>query len=159
MKLASPLLCFLLGGGMLLAGCSMAPKLGGVTVSIAGIRPAGAAAGHDRAILTLRFTSENVNAIAFSASTHKLYLNGSYVGKAESDQPIGLQPLVSVTQDVTVIFENPAVVRQAMATHDRPPASYRLESVLRFFDNEEKFQFKSQSDGSLSLQALEGTIR
>jgi LEA14-like dessication related protein len=159
MKLVPTLLCLVLGCCALLPGCSTPPKLSGMTVTLMGIRPASSVAGDAHAIMTLRVSSENVNAIALSGSSHKFYLNGSYVGKAESDVPIGLPPLGSVTQDLRLNIENPAVVRQAVAAHDQPPASYRLESVLRVTDNEELLQVKSKFDGSISLRALEAVIR
>ena len=158
MKLVPTLLCTVLGCCMLFAGCGTAPKLSGITVTLMGIRPAGAVEGGLSAILTIRVTSENVAPIAFSGTSLKLYLNGSYVGKAEGTLPIGMPPLGSVTRDVVLKIENPAVVRQAMATHDQPPANYRLETVLRVTDNEELLQLKLKFDGSISLRALEGTI-
>jgi LEA14-like dessication related protein len=158
MKLAPTLLCAVLGCCALVTGCTTAPKLSGITVTVLGLRPASAAEGANSAIMTIRVSSENVAPIAFSGASLKLYLNGSYVGKAESNLPIGMPPLGIVTRDVVLKIESPGVVRQAMATHDQPPANYRLESVLRATDNEELLQLKLKFDGSISLRALEGTL-
>jgi hypothetical protein len=159
MKLAPTLFCALLGCCAFLAGCNSGPRLSGVTATLAGIRPADAKALDAGAILTLRYVSENVNALGFSGSTHKFYLNGSYVGKATSNEPVGLPPLGAVTQEVTVIFEKPEVVRQAVAAHGQPPAQYRLESVMRFTDGEEHLELKSNFEGIVNLRGLEPAAR
>jgi len=133
-------------------GCSGGGKPGGVTETIVDFRPTEASLAEGRAVMKLRFTNENVSPLGFSSSTHKLYLNGSYVGKAVGDQPFGIPPLNSVTQDETVHLENVALVRQLMASRDTQTAAYRLESVLFQTIYEDKYQIKIQANGSVDLR-------
>lgn len=138
---------------LLLAGCSGGFRPGGVTVAIVDFKPTEASLLESSGILTLRYTNENVAPLGFSGSKHKLYLNGSYVGTAVSDQPFGVPPLNSVTQDVTVRFENLALIKQLMALGDSATASYRIESVLYQTVDEDKYDLKVLGQGSIDLRA------
>ena len=153
MKLVPLLFVSLLGLCVLLTGCGGVPKVGGFTVSVAGFRAIEAASPVNRAVITLRFTSENLVALAFSGSSHKLYLNGSYVGQVKDETPLGLPPLGTATHDVTFTLENPGVVRQGLSLSDQ--ASYRLESVLYYDDLGEKHQVKTNYEGIVALHGLE----
>ena len=159
MKLAPTLLVSLLGACAFLSGCATPDKVSGITVSLAGFRPADAALRETRPIMTLRFTSEDVSAVAISGSSHKIYLNGKYAGKATVDTPLGLTALGTAIQEVPIDLENPALVKQAMAVPGQPLARYRVESVLHIADSEEKFQIKTSFEGSISLRGLEAAAR
>lgn len=138
---------------LLLTGCGGSFRPGGVTVAIADFKPTEASLLESSGILTLRFTNENIAPLGFSGSKHKLYLNGSYVGTAVSDRPFGIPPLNSVTQDVTVHFENLALIKQLMAMGNSTTASYRIESVLYQTVDEDKYDLKVLGQGSIDLRA------
>jgi LEA14-like dessication related protein len=157
MKLVPLLLFSLLGAGAFLPGCTSPAKVSGITVSVDGFRLVAAAPVQTRVIMILRFTSEDVNAVAFSSSSYKLYLNGHYIGKAANDTPIGLPAMGSGTMEVTVVFDKPDLVKQI--AHEQPKAKYRLESVLRAIDSEENFEIKTISDGSVDVRELAGAAR
>lgn len=133
------------------AGCSSVPRLGGMTVQLVDLRPAEVTPLETKAIMTLRFTNENVIALGFSGSTHRLFINGKYVGKAVSDQPLGLAPLTTTTQDVTIYLENGALLRQiAQIAHDGA-VKYRLESSLAQTIGESRNRINTSSEGSVEL--------
>ena len=92
--------------------------------------------------------------IGLSGSSHKIYLNGSYVGKALSKDPVGLAALTRTTQDVTVRFENLALMRQFVAMRERQTAAYKIESVLYVTSGEEELNIKTSNSGSVDLRAL-----
>ena len=139
---------------LLLAGCGSGFKLTGVTVSLVDIKPAASTVFESSAVVTLRYANDNVIPIGLSGSSHKIYLNGSYVGKALSQQPVGLAALATTTQDVTVRFENLALMRPLLALRERQTASYKIDSVLYVTSGEEKLNIKTSSSGSLDLRAL-----
>ncbi len=149
--------CLLVLVSLVLAGCS-GVKLGGVTATVIDFRPTEASLLESTGTLTIRYTNENISPLGFSGSSHKLYLNGRYVGKAVSDQPFGVPPLNTVTQDVTIHLENLALVRQLLAVRDSQTAAYRLESVLFQTIYEEKFEIKTRSEGSLDLRSVTGAV-
>ena len=144
---------------LVLAGCSGAALRGGLSVSLVDFRPTEAALLESRGTLTLRFTNETIAPLGYSGSTHKLYLNDRYVGKAVSDRPFGVPPLNTVTQDVTVQLENLALVRQLLSVRDSQSVSYRLESVVFQTVYEDDFQIKLRSEGSLDLSPLAGEVK
>jgi LEA14-like dessication related protein len=140
--------------GIFLAGCQTTSKVGEITVTIVDIKPAGSSLFESRAIATLRFINENLVPAAFSESTHKLYLNGTYVGKAVSNQAIGLAPTSTTTQEVAVFFENLQLIKQLSNLGQNSVVSYRLNSVLFYQQGDEKEQLKAESNGSIDLAPL-----
>ena len=144
---------------LVLAGCSGPGLRGGTSISLVDFRPTEASLLESRGTLTLRYTNETIAPLGYSGSSHKLYLNGSYVGKAVSDRPFGIPALNSVTQDVTVQFENLALVRQLISVRDAQSVAYRLESVLFQTVYEDNYQIKIRSEGSLDLRSLAGAAK
>ncbi len=136
------------------AGCGGGYKPTGMTATIVDFRPTEARMLESSGVLTLRFTNETISPLGFSGSSHKLYLNGSYVGKAVNNQPFGVPPLSSITHDVTVNFENLALIRQLAEMGQSQTAAYRLDSVLFQTVYEDKYELKTQSQGSLDLRKL-----
>ena len=157
MKSVSLLLLSVLGTGLFLAGCASVPKATGVSVTIVSFRPVDESSAATKAVMTLRFSSENMNALAFTGSSHKLYLADYYVGKAQINAPIGVPAQGTITQDVVLDLEKPEIVRQILSVADE--AKYRLETVLFFTDNEDKLQIKSKSEGKIPLHGLEAAAR
>jgi len=157
----SRLITFLLVAcGLVLAGCqSAASKLGEIGVTLVDIKPEGATVFESRAVLTLRFVNENLVPFGISGTSHKVYLNGTYVGKAVNNEPIGLQPLTTTTRDVTVLLENTALLKELMGLGRSSTVSYRLENVIFTLDGEDKVQLKSETKGSLDLQSLSNRIQ
>ena len=159
MKLTSSLVLLLLSASVVLSGCRTPPKVGEVLVNVTGFRPAASSQPKNQAVMSLTVTNESVEAIALSGSTHNLYLNGTYVGKAVSDAAIGLPAVGSQTCEVTVVIENPAVVRQALAGPDQPLARYRVESVIQFDEGEERFTLKATGEGRVDVRGLAAAVR
>src|ERR1041384_4320791 len=118
MTMLRPGLVLLALASLLFAGCASYAFKGGIGVSLVDFHPTDASLLESRGTLTVRYTNETISPLGYSGSTHKLYLNGSYVGKAVSNTPFGIPPLNSVTQDVPVQFENLALVRQLLAVRD-----------------------------------------
>lgn len=139
---------------IVLAGCSSAALREGLSVSLVDFRPTEASLLESRGTLTLRFTNETIAPLGYSGSSHKLYLNGKYVGKAVSDKPFGVPPLNTVTQDISVQFENLALVRQLIAARDSQSVSYMLESVVFQTVYEDDFKIKLKAQGSLDFRGL-----
>jgi len=159
MKL-SRLLPWLCASVLLFTGCqNIQSKLGEITVTVVDLKPAGGTLLESQAVLTLRFVNENIMPFGFTGTTHKLYLNGTYVGKAVNNQSFGLPPLSTTTRDVTLMLENLALVQQVLAMRGKTTISYRLDSVIitREGDNDLKMPVKTQ--GTLDLQALGAAVQ
>lgn len=141
---------------LLLSGCATDLHLSGISVTATDFRPTSASLLETQAALTLRYTNENVVPIAFLGSTHKLYLNGSYVGKAVSKEAVGVPSLNTATQTVTVFLENLAMIQkvQSLARQQSSVLSYRLETVLFVEAGEAHDSVKVVSNGELDLAAF-----
>jgi len=143
---------------LVFAGCASTAPPSGITTAILGFHPTDASHPEAGGTLTLRFASESISPLGFTRSTHKLFLNDTYVGKAATDVPFGLAPLTSTTQDVPVRFENAALVRQLAAASDSH-ATYRLESILFQTVNDDNYELKTHSEGSLDLRGTAGAAK
>jgi LEA14-like dessication related protein len=142
---------------LFLGGCASAGKIGGVSVTVAGIQSAQPSLFETQAVVTLRYLNENVVPIGLSGSRHKLYLNGTLVGQAVSNKAVGLPQLAAATETVTVIFNNASVIGLLRGLAKQPQAAYRLDSVLYLTAGEEKLEIKSRGEGSLDLSGLQLT--
>jgi len=138
----------LLSLGLFLAGCATGAKPGGITVTAVSLQ---VSPTDLRVPLMLHFANENVVPLGYSSSVHKLYLNGSFVGKAVNDQPIGLPPMNAANREVYLQLDNAALARQLAAGGSRP-VHYRIETVLHQTVDEDKLQIKTASEGSLELR-------
>lgn len=143
-------------GVLLFGGCSTNLHLSGISITATDFRPTNATLLETQAALTLRYTNENVVPIAFSGSTHKLYLNDTYVGKSVSKEAVGLPSLNTATQTVTVFLENLAMIQkvQSLAQSQTSTFGYRLESVLFVEAGEAHDTVKIVSTGQLDLSAF-----
>lgn len=159
MKFASPLLVVFALVSLLLAGCSSHGPIGGMTVTLVDIRPINASLLESEAVATVRLTNENIAPLGFSGTQLKLYLNGSYVGTGVSNKPFGVPPLNSVTQEVTVHFENLSLVKQLVAISNTQTVAYRLDTALFQTIDEEKNTIKTSFEGSLDLRSLAGAAK
>lgn len=158
MKPFRPYLVLLALVSLVLAGCG-GTRPTGISVSLVNFRPTDSTLLESRGVLTVRYTNENISPLGYSGSTHKVFLNGTYVGKAVSDQPFGVPPLNTVTQDIPIQFENLALVQQLLTMRDRTTVAYRLESVLFQTVYEDKYQVKLKAEGALDLSAIATAVK
>jgi LEA14-like dessication related protein len=147
---------FALGFALLLAGCQTRSSIGEISVTVVDFQPTGSSLLESRAIMTLRFINENLAPVAFSGSTHKLYLNGTYVGKAVNNQAVGIPSASTNTVDVAVFFENLALVKQLASLDRNSEVSYRLTSVLFYRRGDDEEKIKADTSGRLDLAPLLG---
>lgn len=137
-----------------LTGCGSVGKLGGVTISVVALRsPESGGAANAQVVMNLRFTNENVVPVGISRARHKLFLNGALAGEVMNEVPLGLPPLTSLSQDVTLPLSAAAAATLRELAH-RPQTSYRIESILYIDAGEEKMDIKTQNQGSVDLTGL-----
>lgn len=140
-----------------LPGCASFSRTGGVAVNVVNVLPTQASLFETSAALTLRLINETTEPLVFVGSTHRLYLNGSYVGRAVSDRPLTVPQLGTVTQTVTVYLENLALVRKLAEWQNTTLIDYRLES--RFHPEGGSFgAFRAVATGELDLRGLRDAL-
>ena len=143
--------------GLLLGGCATDLKISGVSVTVVNLRPVNATVFETEAQLTVRYINESVVPIAVSGSTHRLYLNGDYIGRAVTKEPVGLPSLNTVTQTVNLFIENLSLVQRLHSIQQSSTVSYRLDSVLLVEAGDTHDNVKLRSTGQLDLSALRAT--
>jgi LEA14-like dessication related protein len=121
----------LLGLLTLLAGCASLSPSPTVGLSVVDLRPLDSTVLETRVELVLRLTNESAQALAFAGSTHRLYVNDSYVGRAVSGEAVNVPAFGTTTPKVTVYLENLTLLRKAAEFSQAPTKlAYRLESRL-----------------------------
>jgi LEA14-like dessication related protein len=134
-----------------LTSCTNGFRLSNIRVTVTDFRPLSATLLETRAAMTIRYVNENVTSFAIAGSRHKLYLNGTYVGRAVTDEPIGLQRLNTTTQTVTVNLENLKLLQQLQTLPNSSMVTYRLESDIFVSVADDTEKVKSTSSGQLDL--------
>lgn len=139
---------------LVLGGCSNA-KPGGLSESVAAIYATDASLARKEITITMRYGNENVTALGFSKATHKVFLNGSLIGKATSPKPFGIPPVQSVAQDTVVKLDNVDRIRDLLARGTPTTVSYHLESTVEQTIYEDNFTYSLSTSGSAELHNAE----
>jgi LEA14-like dessication related protein len=139
-----------------LVGCTSHGTLGGIAVTVIAVKPATPPAPETQAVLTLQFANENVASVAMDSSTHRLFLNGTYVGKAVTASPEGFPSMAPTALKIPVNFENLTLVGQLANSAGAKAVSYRLESDMLVVFGDDKIHVKSTEQGMLDLSPLAG---
>ena len=145
---------FLVGGGLFVAGCATLARDAGVAVSLVSIRPMQSTLFETTAELTLRLTNESLRPLAFAGSTHRLYVNDTYIGRAVTNARVTVPQLGTTTQTITAHLENLALMRKAQALGTVPSVDYRIESRLLAAAEEGGGTLATTSTGKLDLSGL-----
>ena len=143
---------------MLITACATSMKLGNVLVAVTGYHATADAA---QAKITLRFTNENIFALAIAETSGKLYLNNTYVGQFKLTNPVGIPQVGVVSRDVVLVVENISYIQQLRANTETSSISYRLESTLKLEVSEDHTKIQTASSGQIeqpSFQAEPVTV-
>ena len=138
----------------MLGGCATLPEDGGVAVSLVSIRPVQTSLFETSAELTLRFTNEAARPLTLSGSTHRLYVNGTYVGRAITHEPLTVPQLGTMTQTLTAHLENLALMRKAQAMANVSTVGYRIDSRLHTAEAQGGGTLAATSSGELDLSGF-----
>ena len=141
--------------GTFLAGCATVARPGGFAVSLVQVMPRQASLFETSADLTLRLTNEGMEPVTLAGSAHRLFLNGTDIGKGVSSERVTIPGLGTATQTVTVYLQNLTLVRKAAELGNAPPViAYRLESQLHPADGGRFGSFKTSTSGEIDLGPL-----
>jgi hypothetical protein len=144
----------LIGLGILVTGCATLSPEAGVAVSLVSIRPLQASLFETSAELTLRFTNESTRALALTGSTHRLYLNGTYIGRAVTNERLAIPQLGTMTQTITAHLENLALMKKAQELGNVVAVDYRIDSRLHAADEQGGGTLSATSTGQLDLSGF-----
>lgn len=138
------------------AGCATLSPPAGVSVSVTNIVPTQASLLETSGALTLRFINEHAEPLSFAGGVHRLYLNGSYVGRAVTNERVSVPPLGTVTQTVTIYLENLTLLRKVteLSHAQAPRIAYRLDSRLHPVEGGGFRGIATSTAGELDLSGL-----
>jgi LEA14-like dessication related protein len=143
-RILGPAACL---GLVIVCGCGR-PE--GPSVSLVNVRFQNATALETTATFTLRLSNDAPEARHFTGSSHKIYVNGLYVGKGLNDQAMDVPRLGTVTQDITVHLNNLALATRIKAIVEAKRFDYRIQSV--FYGKGWLDRMRSESEGRLDLK-------
>lgn len=133
-------------------GCATLPKVGGVAVSLVSVTPQQSTLFETTALVTLRLTNEGSAPLGLAGATHRIFVNGTYVGRAVTSEPLRLPGLGTLTQTVTAHLENLTLLRKAQELGNVPSVDYRIES--RLLPSDERGEVGAVATGQLDLSGL-----
>jgi LEA14-like dessication related protein len=136
-----------IAGVALLAGCS---RNNGPTVNLVTVHFKEASALETTSEFIIRLSNDSPEARKFTGGAHKIYINGLYVGKGLSAEPIEVPRLGTVTQAVTVHLSNLALATRVKAVIEAKSFEYRLQST--FFGDSIFSRMHSETTGRLDLK-------
>jgi hypothetical protein len=144
----------LVGSVIWLPGCSTFPDDAAVAVSLVSIRPLHTSLFETSAELTLRFTNESLRPLILAGSTHRLYLNGTYVGRAITNERLAVPQLGTMTQTVPAHLENLALMKKAQELGKVSTVDYRIDSRLHAADEQGGGTRVATATGQLDFSGL-----
>lgn len=133
------------------AGCASFVAADQLQVSVVDLRPAASTVWETQVELAVRVTNEGDRPVAISGSAHKLWLNGTAVGRGVANEPVTVPALGTAVVRVTVHLENLALIRKATELRDAPQVSYRLDSR---FARDGGWSMNARTEGALDLRPL-----
>ena len=142
---------------VLCAGCATLSRDAHVNVSLVDLIPKQASVFETTAALTVRVINESPEPLALKGATHRLYLNGSYVGRAVSNEPLVVPRLGTATQTVTIYLENLALFRQAAELGKAARIRYELDSQLHLGESRWS-NLRTRSSGEIDLSGLQQNL-
>ena len=144
---AMKLLFGLLAGALMCCGCSRGSA---PTVSLVTVHFKEATLLETTAVFTLRLDNDAPAPLEITGASHKLYLNGLFIGKGLSDATVTVPRLSSVTNDVTVHLSNLAMATRAKTVIESKRMDYRIQST--FYGKSWLDRRSSESMGKLDMQ-------
>lgn len=112
---------------VLLAGCATTP---GPTVNLVNVQFTQATVLETTAQFTLRYSNDGPEPVALDGSSHKIYLNGLYIGQGLANQPVEVPRLATATQSVTVHLNNIMMATRIKTIIESKVFDYKINSVF-----------------------------
>lgn len=137
----------LMTGVLLFCSCS---RNGGPTVSLVTVHFKEATVLETTAVFTLRLENDAPTPVEITGASHKIYLDGLYVGKGLSDETVTVPRLSSLTNDVIVHLSNLALATRVKATIEAKRLDYRIQST--FYGKSWLNRSGSESTGKIDLK-------
>lgn len=156
MKAPSLSLCLLWFGiftASLFSGCATGshPDL---ELSIINLQFSNATLLESQLNVEVRISNSGQTPITVDGGSHKLYLNGHYIGQGLTDENTIVPRLGTATQSVSINVQNLRVAPILRELAAKQIFTYKLESAI-YLENKSR-PLKTQSQGTLDISSLTG---
>lgn len=139
----------------LLSGCATLGPAPAIALSVVSVRPLTSTVLETSLELTLRLTNESAQPLVLAGSTHKVYVNDTYIGRAVSGERLTVPAFGTSTPVVTAHLENLTLLRKAAEFSQAPgKIAYRLESRWHPAEGGLLGDLKVSTTGEIDLAAL-----
>lgn len=137
---------------LLIPACSVRPNTEDFDVTLVNVASEGNTGGVGEASLRfiIRLQNATPNPVTLTGSTHKIHINGVYVGQALSNARIEIPRLGTATEELTVFLSTFKLARAVYGVYRDQSASYRITSTLYGSTS----TFRTQKEGSIDLRSL-----
>jgi LEA14-like dessication related protein len=113
-----------------LSGCSTVPDDHAIEVGVVNLAFREATLLETTAVFSVRIQNENPEPLEIEGGVHKIYLDGSYIGKGMSNQAMTVDRLSTGIQEATVYLRNLKLAGRIRSVMNARSVDYRIESVL-----------------------------
>ncbi len=134
-------------------GCTTTTERADVAVALVGLRVAEVTPAQTTLVCTLRLQNEAVTALLVTSMCHRLILNGTTIGVAESDEAFGIPEMKAATREVTLRIANAEAIAALKSVLEKGVASYKIESRFATDMIDEKLVMVGRSSGVIDLHA------
>jgi LEA14-like dessication related protein len=148
------------GLALCLGGCATLNQARALSISVIDLVPTQTSLFETSAEMQVRLTNEGPEPLPLAGSSHRLYLNGTYVGRAVTAERLTVPALGTATQRVIVHLENLTLLRKLaeLSQVAAPVIGYRLESRLHGGGVLEGRSFRTAHSGEIDLGRLIPTV-
>jgi LEA14-like dessication related protein len=118
------------------------------------IRPVQTSIFETSAELVMRFTNESSLPLVLAGSTHRLFVNGTHVGRAITNERLTIPQLGTVTQTIPAHLENLALMRKMQELGNVSVVEYRIDSRLHATAEEGGGTLATSATGQLDFSGF-----
>ena len=134
-----------------MTGCTSFGTRSGVEASLMDVRLESMQTLETTAIFLVRVDNADRERLSIDGSEYRFYLNGDYVGKALSNQPVEVKPYDSATYEVKAHLGNFRVARKLRAMIDERRIEYRLKGRLHGGRGDRDRSYSVANEGLLDV--------
>ena len=135
------------------------PKDGGIDVSLVNMSPGDSTILESTLVFTLRYQNSMPEPVTITGSSHKVFIEGTYVGEALSHDEVAVPQFGSSTQEAVAHLQNYALAMTLVTTVTKQPTvHYEIRSTIYAKRGSLNLKFSQTKSDTLNLSELENRL-
>ena len=141
---------------VLLAGCATSPDGSDFDVTLVNVRGGADGGGVGEAALTFTVHIQNASpeSAVLTGASHRIYLNGLYLGQGLSNEQVDVARLATAQQEVTVFLSTFKLARAGYRVYRQQNVDYQVRSTLYTLEGGRSRRRTVTHEGTLDLRGL-----